>query len=203
MDDNRSLAIDALVRFAGCTQERADALIAAWQDVFAEEALGVVAGTERVITTVGDLRVERLRRLVGNLASGAGAGETPPRLAATGAGEIPNPYELGVLYRITPTQARTVIRNWQARYPDEYEERMLRLAASGTSDVGGGTGSAATWIVEYTETNVFEYAVDRLRRYGLVKGLVTDRSNLKLEIPKTTSAPDGADALAILGVAKP
>lgn len=61
---------------------------------------------------------------------------------------LPNAYELGVLLRITQSQARAVLRNWQARYPEEFEDRMRELAAQGKRDVGGGAGTNATWIIE-------------------------------------------------------
>jgi hypothetical protein len=195
-DDQEQRAISALERFAGCTHTRAQALIQAWKEVFADEALAVVAGTERVVTTVGDLRVERLRRLVAKLSDD---GAQNNEAGETGRQALPNAYELGVLLRITQSQARTVLRNWQARYPEEFEDRMRELAAQGKRDVGGGAGANATWIIEYDDPSVFAFAVDLLRRYGLEKGLVPNRSALKVEIPKSTKA-GGADALAVLGI---
>jgi hypothetical protein len=177
-------AVEALVEFGGCSKERAKQLVAAWKEVFSIEALGIVAGTERVTTSVTDQRVERTKLLVNLLK------EAP----------LPNSYELGVLLRVTPTQARTVLRNWRARYPDHYEDHMRVLAAKGKKGTGGVSGKP-TWVVEYEDYEVLEYAVERLRRRGLQQGLKADPGDLRLTIPKSTKAADGSDALKVLGVA--
>jgi hypothetical protein len=177
-------AVEALVQFGGCTKSRASELVTAWKKVFAAEALSVVAGTERVTSTVSDLRVERVRLLVNELGEGA----------------LPNPYELGVLLRVPVTQARRVLGNWQARYPEHYEDHMLRLASKGKKKVAGGEDELATWIVEYTDSEVLEYALDRLKRHGVQKGLKADRSELTLEVLQATKGFEGADALDLLGI---
>ncbi|HET7507302.1 MAG TPA: hypothetical protein VFJ53_02990 [Solirubrobacterales bacterium] len=176
-------AIKALVDFGGCKEPRAKELLQAWKKVFEIEALAVVGGEERVATSVTDQRVERVRQLVTQLGKAA----------------LPNPYELGVLLRITPIQARTVLRNWRARYPDSYEGRMSLLAAKGKKSKGGTT-KKPTWVVEYDDYEVFEYAVDKLRRSRLQQGLHSDSGDLKLSIPKSTKTSDGSDALGVLGI---
>lgn len=176
-------AVKALVNFGGCAEARAKQLLDAWKKVFAAEAVGIVAGTEKVTTSVTDQRVERVKLLVDQL-------QDDP---------LPNPYELGVLLRVTPTQARTVLRNWRARYPDHYEEQMALLAAAGKKGSGGDTDNP-TWVIRYEDYGVLEYAVDRLRRSGLQQGLRSDSGDLKLSIPKKTKTKDNKDALKILGI---
>lgn len=158
-------------------------MVKAWKEVFAFEALSVVAGLERVTTSVSDLRVERVRLLVNQLGDAA----------------LPNPYELGVLMRVPVTQSRRVLRNWQARYPDHYEDHMQQLAAQGEREVGG-TDEHPNWVIEYKDSEVLEYALDRLRRHGVQKGLKADRSSLTLEVLQATTGPDGDGALAVLGI---
>jgi len=181
--DVEEKAAEALVQFGGCTKARAKELVKAWKAVFAAEALSVVAGLERVTSSVSDLRVERVRLLVNELGEAA----------------LPNPYELGVLLRVPVSQARRVLRNWQARYPDHYEGHMAALAAKGGRDVGGGD-TIPTWIIEYGDPEVLEYALDRLRRRGVQKGLKTDRSALTLEVPQATTGSEGENALKVLGI---
>lgn len=182
--DDEQKAVKALIDFAGCDKTRAAELVTAWKKVFAIEALSVVAGTERVTTTVTDLRVERLRRLVDELG---------------GSAALPNPYELGMLLRITVPQARTALRNWQARYPDQYEHHMQRLTAAGKPTVGGGERDA-TWVIEFEDPEVLDYAVDRLRRRGVQKGLTSDSSALQVTVPKDATATDGRGVLETLGI---
>lgn len=184
LGEDERLAIDALVRFSGSSQDRAEILVNAWKAVFAAEAVSVVAGTERVTSTVTDQRVERIRRLVETIG------------AEDGDAELPSPYELGVLLRVTVAQAKTALRNWQARYPDKYEDHMLGRAARGVRRVSGSEDSPM-WTIEYDDPEVLAYAVDRLRRHGAQKGLVEDRSALSITVPQQT---DGADAIAILGI---
>lgn len=183
-EDLDTLAANALQEYAGVDGTRAQALVSAWKTVCADEALAIVAGTERVTTTVGETRVERLHRLV----------------AALEEGRLPTPYELAVLLRITVSQARTVVNNWKARYPEAHETRMRAGVKSGKHDTGGKQGSPA-WVIEYDDAETFAYAVELLRRHGMDKGLKVDRPDLRIEIPKTTTA-GGKDALAILGIAK-
>lgn len=177
-------AINALIDFGGCSKERAEQLLEAWKKVFAAEALGIVAGTEKVTTSVTDQRVERVKLLVDQL-------EAEP---------LPNRYELSVLLRVTHLQAATVLRNWRARYPDHYEDHMKTLAAEGKPDKGGGTGDKATYVISYKDWDVLEYAVDCLRRKGLHRGLKIDRSALTIEIPQKTTDAKGNDARKVLGV---
>lgn len=176
-------AIEALREVGGCSQERAERLLAAWKEAGATEAVGIVAGALRVSSSVTDQRVERVELLVDEL-------EEEP---------LPNRYELGALLRVTSTQARTVLRNWQARYSDHYENYMGTLAAEGDAGTGG-TEEVPTHFVTYKNSDVLEYAVDCLRRNGLQRGLKVDRSALTLEIPQTVADAEGRDALAVLGI---
>jgi hypothetical protein len=183
-DDLETLAANALQQFAGVDEPRARALVLAWKTICADEALAIVAGTARVTTTVGEIRVERLHRLV----------------AALEEGRLPTPYELAVLLRITVSQARTVVNNWKARYPEAHESRMRAGVKRAKHDTGGKQGSPA-WVIEYDDAETFAYAIELLRRHAMDKGLAPDRPNLRIEIPKTTKA-GGKDALEILGIAK-
>lgn len=177
-------AIKALINFAGCSEARAKQLIEAWKKVFATEALGIVAGTEKVTTSVTDQRVERVKLLVDQLSDAA----------------LPNSYELAALLRITQSQARTALRNWRARYPDHYEDHMKALASDGKVVTGGGSGDKATYVISYKDSDVLEYAAECLRRKGLQQGLKIDRSALTIEIPQATADSEGNDARKVLGV---
>lgn len=177
-------AIKALTEFAGCEEDRAKQLVAAWQEVFAAEGLGVASGEQRVTTSVTDLRVERVKGLVDELK------KSP----------LPNRYEISVLLRVTPSQAGTVLRNWRARYPDHYEDHMKTLAAEGECETGGGGGDKATFQISYKDLDVLEYAVDCLRRKGLQRGLKIDRSALTIEIPQKTKNSGGSNAKQVLGI---
>lgn len=179
-------AIEKLADFSGCTKARAKQLVGALKEAASDEAVGIVAGTQSVSTSVTDQRVERVRWMVENL-------EGAP---------LPNPYELGVILRLAPTQARGVLRNWRARYPDAYVAHMKTLASKGASRKGGDTSKPA-YVIQYSDFEVFEYAVDQLRRRGVQQGLKTDPGDLKITVPTTTTTTDeSADALQVLGISE-
>jgi hypothetical protein len=193
----RDDALQALQRYGGCTRDRAEALVKAWRTVAADEAVEVVAGRAPVASTVAEGRLERVNRLVHELAKQADAEGGPN--AAEDAGQLPNEFEVASLLRITQTQARALLRNWRARYPAEYETRMSAAASTGARQ-NGGSPEAPTWVIEYDDQSVFDYAVDRLRRYGISKGVKADRGEFTIEVSQDARTQEGQTALEVLGL---
>src|SRR5919204_6253828 len=115
----KEVAAKALVADAGCLPDRARALVDAFAEVVAHEALEVIAGSAEVATGVVDARVARLRRLVDALPKGE---------------RLPDAYELGAIFKITESQARNVIRTYQARYPSAYRGRVESGVKSATAE---------------------------------------------------------------------
>jgi hypothetical protein len=183
-------AIDALVTYARVARPRAEALIEAAKAVAADEVLEVVTGEATVYGSMTDTRVERLRRIVLRLSE-------QTKEAAV---EVPTAYELATLWRITDSQARTVLRTWRARHPELYEERMAAAVANGTAEPGGGEGDRRTWVISYEDPDVLAYAENRARRSGLSKGLKVDRSALTIEAPQKTKSHANEDLKQVLGV---
>lgn len=75
----------------------------------ANEALEVVAGRAQSFGSAVDRRVATLDRPVGELAPNE---------------SIPTEYEVGAIFQITPTQARNVLRTYQARFSEHYRDRL-------------------------------------------------------------------------------
>jgi hypothetical protein len=190
-------ALRALQDFGGCTRDRAEDLVRAWRTVAANEAVDVIAGRAPVSSTISDGRLERLNRLVHELATQAAGGGAADE--ADGAVSLPNEFEVASLLRITEMQARTLLRNWRARYPGEYERRMSAASATGTRE-NGGSPEAPTWVIEYDDQAVFDYAVDRLRRYGISKGVKVDRAEFTIEVSQDTRTQEGQSALQVLWI---
>ena len=184
-------AIEALVTYARVDAARAKVLIDATQAVAAGEALEIVTGEATVYGSLTDTRVERLRRIVLQL------GEQ----AAEAAVEVPTAYELAALWRITESQARSVLRTWRARHPELYEGRMTAALTKGAAEPGGGEGDLKTWVVSYEDPEVLGYAESRARRSGPSKGLKIDRSALTIEAPQKTKSHAGEDLKQVLGLA--
>lgn len=201
--DPKTLAHGALVNFAGCSAPRATALVTALAAVAADEALLVVGGGAPVSNSLVDARVERVRRLVERLAEQAADeekarndGQTPN----TDSANLLNAYELAAVLRVQPRQAQSLLRTWQARYPEQLQERMQTLVGAGSKDVGG-SDDAPTWTVDYDDPATLDYAAEQLRRNGLSKGLKVDRSAQRLEVPQDSRDRTGRrNALQILGI---
>lgn len=161
-------AAQALKDDAGCTAQRADELVEAVAQAAAEEALAIVAGSAEVTASITDTRLARLRRILDAL------GKTAP---------APTSYEVGAIFRITPTQGRTLLRTYQARYSSDFRSRMQSgiKAAAAKGKKTGGLGSAK-FAFEFPDAATLEYASDRLRRQGFERGLSVDREKLTLKV---------------------
>ena len=164
----KEAAAKALVADAGCLPDRARALVDAFAEVVAQEALAIIAGTAEVATGVLDPRIARLRRLVDALPK-----EEP----------FPDAYELGAIFKITESQARNVIRTYQARYPSAYRGRDV-------------------WVIEFDDPDTLDYAYDLLKRRGLTRGLERDRPAQALTVPRDQTDRNGKGAVEILGCKK-
>jgi hypothetical protein len=178
---------------AGVGQARAAAVVRAVAVTAAKEALAVAAGRQEVYGSALDTRLARLRGL----------------LDALEATEAPlSPYEIGVILRITPSQASSLVRTYRARYSDDYRRRMNQLvrdavaakttAKASKSGVPGAKGTPATYTLPFANTAALEYAADRLRRHGLARSLKEDKVALTLTIDQDVRDPDGRDAVAFL-----
>lgn len=176
-------AADALVANSGCLPERAVALIEAVANVAAAEALEVVAGAATVSAGVTDARVARLRALITAV---------PPTAS------FPNAFEVGAIFQITPSQAGSLIRTYQARHSADYRGRMDRQLEDAVAhpltilkkDV---------WKIQFDDPPSLDYANDKLRRRGLSRSVVRDPVELTLTIARDQRDRHGQHALAVLG----
>jgi hypothetical protein len=194
-------AINALVLYGNVPEARATALVRAWADVAAAEALLITSGELTVAGSQRDQRVETVARLTQQLVEQAEDEDAQRQVdedVSSASGHPLTEYELASLWRITPTAARGVLSTWRARYPKQYHEQMVTLVKSGDKTPGGDEDNP-TYVFAFEHAGVYEYALERLRRAGLHKGLTPTRSALKIEVPQSTKA-DGQDAAAILGI---
>jgi hypothetical protein len=179
---DKEAAAKALQDDAGCLPDRARTLVDAYALVVAQEAVAVIAGTADIGSSVLDTRVSRLRRLVDAL----------PKKE-----RFPDVYELGAIFKITVSQARNVIRTYQARHPSAYRARLeagVHTAVAKAERIG----KRDVWVVEFDDPDALDYAYDLLRRQGLMKGLERDRSAQRLVVPRDVTGRGGEDAVAIL-----
>jgi len=186
LENEKEAAAKALVDDAGCLDGRARALVDAYASVVAKEALAVVAGTGEVVGGVVEERVQRLRRLVEALPASE---------------PFPNVYELGAIFRITDSQARNVIRTYQARYPRGYRARVeaaVKSAVAQAKNIGGRD----VWVIDFDNPDTLDYAHDLLKRRGLTRGLDRNRAAQTLTVPRDQKDRNGKNAVDILGCKK-
>ena len=163
---------------AGTEPERAARLVQALRDAYAKEGLGILLGTWPVSGGVVDQRVARLDALIGGLDE-----DEPP----------PTPYELGAMFRITPSQARSLLNTYQARYASKIRDRMKAKVATAEVSVSGDS-----YAFQFTDKATFDFAADLLRRKGFARGLETDSVKLTLKVPTKTKTSKDEDARKVL-----
>jgi hypothetical protein len=179
------VAARALIDDAGCLPERARNLVDAVSNVAAAEALAVVAGTATVSGGITDTRVTRLKALIDGLAT---------------TDAFPNTFEVGVIFRITPTQAGNLIRTYQARHSNEYRARMDAQVTATATATAQDLGKREVWTIQFDDPAALEYAYDKLRRRGLSRSLERDIVELTLTVDRGQQDRHGRDARAALGL---
>jgi len=176
-------AAKALVSDGGCLPDRAVALVQAVAEVAAVEALEIVAGTATVSASIIDTRVTRLKRIIDYLPDDA---------------RFPDPYEVGVIFRITTRQAQSLINTYQARYSANYREhvdRHIKAAIARPTTVE----KRNKWVIEFSDPAALDFAYDTLKRRGLSKSLERDRTALTITVDRAQNDRHGLDAVAALG----
>jgi hypothetical protein len=177
-------AVRALMDDAGCLLDRAVRLIDAVIDVAAAEALAVVAGTATISAGVSDSRVTRLKALIDALPA------TEP---------FPSAYEVGVIFRVTPTQASSLIRTYQARHSNEYRARMDAQVKHAKAEATT-LGNRNVWKIQFDDPAALDYSYDKLRRRGLSRSVARDPVELTLTVDRTAKDRHEKDARAALGI---
>ena len=175
-------AAKALVSDAGCLPDRAVVLVKAIAEVAAVEALEIVAGTATVSGSIVDTRVTRLKQIIDYLPDDA---------------PFPDPYEVGVVFRIRTSQARSLINTYQARYSADYRahmERQLQAATAKATTVD----KKNKWVIEFGDPTALDFAYDTLKRRGLSKTLERDRTALTIIVDRDQKDRHGLDAVEAL-----
>ncbi len=168
----------ALAADGGCTQARAEALAAAVADAAAEEALGIVAGSVLGFGSALDRRVATLDRIIQLLDD---------------AEPFPNAFEIGVIFRITPAQARNVLRTYHARFSSSFRSR-LESSLADLEPRKERHEDTNVFVFEFEDPAVLDYTVEKLRRRGLTRSLAPDSARLRLVVDRAETDRHGKTA---------
>lgn len=166
--DLTAAAVAALKSDAGCEEERAQKLVEAVGKAAADEALEVVAGTAQPFGGALDRRVAALDRII---------------RALEAAQRLPSEFEVGAIFRITPTQGRNVLRTYQARFSEGYRGR-LQGTLEGIEVKSKLIENTKVFVVDFDDPAVLEYAVEKLRRRGLTRSVTVDRTKLEIVVDR-------------------
>lgn len=180
-------AVDRLKTLGGLSQEQATALVDAVVAGAIDHAFELINGSGPVPTSMSTAKADQLRWVCERV------------------GRLVSQREVEILFRITPTSARTVLNTMLATYEeglrDQFLERMRTDATvlpSGSDDVG------LTWTLRFTEASTFDAAWSELLRLGLLGQSEAHPSHRKITIPRrATVGGKAADVLAALGVREP
>jgi hypothetical protein len=177
-----ALAVQALIDDAGSNKERAEAIVDAVAKAAVHDALATTAGSEPVYGSIVDARLARLRQIIKELGDGAS-----PLTA----------YEVGAVFRITPSQGRTLLRTYQVRYAKDYRARMAATVKTIAKSAKATGLKPSRYGFEFADAGTLEYAVDRLRRHGFERSLTIDRQALTVKVD-TSIKVSAKDAKAFL-----
>lgn len=177
-DETLVAAVRALEEDAGCEPERARHLVKAVGAAAAAEAMELIAGRTQVLGSALDRRVAALERVIRSLPISE---------------RVPNRYEVGAIFRITPSQGANVLRTYQARYSDAFRARFRSAAAAvkPTLEQRAGTN---IFVFAFNDPALLEYAVERLRRRGLTRSVTVDRTKLELVVDRDVKDRFGKSA---------
>lgn len=173
--------------WAGCTNGRAQALVGAVRQVAVESALGIISGGQPVAASLTEHRLLQLRALS----------------AIAAIGKL-NVDEIAGVFRITPGHAKALDRTFHGRFPRAVEEGLhARLASIKPKPTGVGTQPG--WFLDFSDVELREHAVRRLRRAGIQKDVSAPQDNLQVTFPEHASnvSGDEVETLPALGIERP
>jgi hypothetical protein len=182
-DEISNAAIRALEEDAGCERDRARALVEAVGAAAAAEALELVAGQTHTLGGALDRRVAMRERVI---------------RALDAKERIPDRYEVGAIFRITPNQGANVLRTYQARYSDAYRARFSVAVAAVKPRLEQRSGTNV-FVFGFDDPGLLDYAVERLRRRGLTRSVTAERTKLELVVERDAKDRFGKAADAALG----
>lgn len=181
-DEILTAAVRALEEDAGCEPDRARALVNAVGAAVAAETMDVIAGRTQAVGGALDRRVATLERVIRAL-------PTSERL--------PNRYEVGAIFRITPNQGANVLRTYQARYSDAYRARFRSAVAAVKPKLEQRAGTNVL-VFAFDDPVLLDYALERLRRRGLTRSVTVDKTKLELVVDRDAKDRFGKRADAAL-----
>lgn len=180
-------AVDRIAALGGLSRDEATALVDAVVAGAVDHAFELINGTGPVPTSMSTAKADQLRWICDRL------------------GRLVSQREVELIFRITPTSARTVLNTMLATYEESLRAQFLaRMRGDVTVLPSGSDESGLTWTLRFTEASTYGAAWSELARLGILGECEGHPTQHKLEVPRrTTIAGRSADVLAALGVDEP
>jgi hypothetical protein len=180
-------AVDRLRTLGGLSHDRATALVDAMVDGAIDHAFELINGSGPVPTSMSTSKADQLRWICERL------------------GRLVTQREVEILFRITPTSARTILNTMLATYEEGLHEQFLARMRDDVTVVPSGTEDAGlTWTLRFTEASTYETALSELARLDLLRQSEAQASHHRVTVPRLAAAGGGkVDVLAALGLSEP
>jgi hypothetical protein len=180
-------AVDRLRTLGGLSHDRATALVDAMVDGAVDHAFELINGSGPVPTSMSTARADQLRWICERL------------------GRLVTQREVEILFRITPTSARTILNTMLATYEEGLHEQFLARMRDDATVLPSGTEDAGlTWTLRFTEASTYETALSELARLDLLRQSEAQASHHRVTVPRVAAAGGAkVDVLAALGLSEP
>jgi hypothetical protein len=180
-------AVDRLMTLGGLSHDRATALVDAMVDGAVDHAFELINGSGPVPTSMSTSKADQLRWICERL------------------GRLVTQREVEILFRITPTSARTILNTMLATYEEGLHEQFLARMRDDATVVPSGTEDAGlTWTLRFTEASTYETAMSELARADLLRQSEAQASHHRVVVPRMAAVGGRkVDVLAALGLSEP
>ena len=180
-------AVARFVSLAGLSQSSAEALVEAALQAAVDQALDTMMGSGPVPSAVTAIRADNLRYV------------------CLEAGRVLTRREVGVLFRTTPTSARSILVTMSAIYEQALHAQFVaEMRAAATVEATGNNANGLNWKVRFSQRAAYDTARAELERMDLLKFVVFDDDAASAEFPRTVKNPHGdINILGRLGLDPP
>lgn len=180
-------AVARFVSLAGLPAPTAETLVEAALQAAVKQTLETIGGSGAVPSALTATRADELRYV------------------CLQAGRVLSQREVGVLFRTTPANARSILTTMTATYEQAlHEEFINEMRAAAEVTATGSAASGLRWAVKFSQQTAYDTARTELERLGLLNFAILDSSARTVDFDRSVITAEGnADILAMLGLRPP
>jgi hypothetical protein len=173
-DQKRQEAMDRFVALAGLSEAAAEGLVEAALQAAVDQTLDTIMGSGPVPSAVTAIRADSLRYI------------------CLHAGRALTQREVGVLFRTTPANARSILVTMSATYEQALRAQFVaEMRAAANVEQAGSNDEGFTWRVRFSQRSDYDTARAELERLGFLKFAIFHETDMAVEFDQTVSSPRG------------